>query len=191
MRYSNIHYYLVFTLAVLAVHADSPERSNSFELRDQYGETHEVVFPGSRVSVLVFADRKGSEQLEDWVRPLFRRYRDEIDIRGVAKLKGVPRLLRPTLRSVFRKQVPYPVMMDWTGDVSQDYQYEARVANVIVLCSAGQIAYRFNGQADPAALKKCCDRIDKLLADAESSEEESVKARQAPPTKEQRPAQSG
>lgn len=191
MRHSNIHYYLLFVLSVFTVHAGSKDQSPSFELQDQFGTEHAVVFPSDRVSVLVFADRKGSGQLEDWVRPLYKRYRDDIDIRGIAKLKGVPRLLRPTLRTIFRNRLPYPVMMDWTGDVSEDYQYEAMLANVVVLCSAGKIEYRFNGQADPAELKKCFERIDRLLAEAEAREEESAEAPQAPQTKERRPAQSG
>ena len=152
--------FLVFW-AVAWARADTP--APAFELQDQYGKLHQVTFPKQRVSVLAFADRAGSEQLEGWVRPLYERYRDAIDIRGVAKLAGVPAVLRGMLRAIFRQRLNYPVLMDWTGAVSTNYRYEARVANVVVLSPAGRIEYRFNGKASPAELETCFERIDGLL----------------------------
>ncbi|MBN1269295.1 MAG: hypothetical protein JXB04_06900 [Kiritimatiellae bacterium] len=149
-------------LATAAAWADAP--AHGFKLQDQFGRQHQVVFPGARISVLAFADRAGSEQLEDWVRPLYERYRDAIDIRGVAKVAGVPPVLQPVLRALFRRRLDYPVMMDWSGEVSTDYHYHAGEANVMVLSPAGRIAYRFNGRATPAELKACFARIDGLLA---------------------------
>jgi hypothetical protein len=162
MRLSTFSYWVfgIFCVATLA-RADAP--APDFELRDQYGTLHQVAFPKERVSVLAFADRVGSEQLEGWVRPLYERYRDTIDINGVAKLAGVPAALRGMLRAIFRRNLKYPVMMDWTGAVSADYSCEARVANVVVLSPAGRIEYRFNGKANRAELKQCFERIDGLL----------------------------
>jgi hypothetical protein len=161
MRYSTFQCCLAVVLLALIARADVP--APRFELRDQFGSEHEVEFPCPRVSVLVFADRQGCGQLEDWVRPLYERYGDSIDIHGVAKLKGVPSLLRPLLRSMFRNRLDYPVMMDWTGAVSTNYNYEASMANILVLSPAGRIEYRFNGTASPSELEQCFDRIDGLL----------------------------
>jgi hypothetical protein len=144
--------------AVVRADAQAP----AFELEDQYGKSHKVEFPRPRITVITFADRAGSSQLEGWIRPLYERYLETIDIHGVAKLAGVPRLMRSLLRAIFRKNLTYPVMMDWTGAVSMNYGYEARVANVVVLSPEGRIEYRFNGKAGPEELQKCFARIDAL-----------------------------
>ena len=151
----------IFCATALA-RTDAP--APGFDLQDQFGKLHQIAFPKARVSVLAFADRAGSEQLEGWVRPLYERYRDTIDIHGVAKLTGVPPALRGMVRAIFRRNLDYPVMMDWTGAVSTNYRCEARVANVVVLSPAGRIEYRFNGKTSPAELKQCFERIDGLLA---------------------------
>ena len=91
-------------------------------------------------------------------------------------MKGVPRVLRPLLNSLFRKQLDYPVMMDWTGDVSEDYDYQASLANIVVLSPSGQVRYRFNGKANPSELKQCFSRIDGLLEASVSHAEEPARA---------------
>lgn len=158
MRFSTA---IILTWAVVGARATPPPAG--FELQDQYGARHRVAFPRQRISVLVFADREGSEQLESWVRPLYERYRGAIDIHGVAKLAGVPPPLRPVLRAIFRRAVEYPVMMDWTGRVSEEYAYEACRVNLVVVSPAGRVEYRFNGAATPAELDQCFARIDGLL----------------------------
>ena len=163
MRFFTVAFVaLTFLPAGLPARAKAP--APGFELHDQYGRLHRVAFPKARVSVLAFADRAGSEQLEGWVRPLYERYRDAIDIHGVARLAGVPPALRGMLRAIFRRSVNYPVMMDWTGAVSTDYGYEARVANVVVLAPDGRVEYRFNGKVSREELTQCFERIDGLLA---------------------------
>jgi hypothetical protein len=159
MRFSTVMFFVL--AAVASARAGAPPAG--FELRDQFGTRHQLSFPRDRISVLAFADRAGSEQLEGWVRPLYERYRDTIDIRGVAKLAGVPAPLRPVLRAIFRRALEYPVMMDWTGRVSEDYAYEARRVNLMVINPAGRIEYRFNGAATPTELQQCFERIDGLL----------------------------
>ncbi len=145
--------------------------ASGFEIQDQYGKLHRVAFPKERISILVLADRTGAKQLDSWVRPLHARYGTAIDILGVARLAGVPAGLKPVLRALFRRTLKYPVMMDWSGDVSTRYQYEANLANLLVLDSAGRIEYRFNGAATPDALETCFRRIDGLLGTSAPREE--------------------
>ena len=134
-----------------------------FDLQDQYGKQHAFTFPRDHISVLVFADRQGSDQLEKWVRPLYERYVDTLDIRGVAQLRGVPTLMKPLVRALFRQGVSYPVMLDWTGAVSAQYDYEARKANVLILGPDGTILHRVNGEASRNRLVQCFSRIDRYL----------------------------
>ena len=150
-------------------HAVAP--ALDFELQDQYGNLHRVAFPNERISVLVLADRTGAKQLDSWVRPLHARYGKAIDILGVARLAGVPTGLKPLFRALFRKTLKYPVMLDWSGAISTRYQYEANLANLLVLDSAGRIEYRFNGAATPDVLKTCFRRIVGLLGTSAPREE--------------------
>ena len=136
----------------------------AFELQDQFGASHAVRFPRAAVSVVMLADREGSEQLEAWIRPLCTRYPNGgVDLLGVARLDAVPRALRPLVRALFRRNSAYPVMMDWTGDVTEAYDGAEGRATLVVIDRAGRIQHRVDGPANERALEDCCRRIDDLL----------------------------
>lgn len=155
---------LVLSAAVAPARAGAPERAADFELRDQFGESLAYRFPKERVSVLVFGDRKGSEQVEGWVRPVYERYTDRIDLHGVAVLTAVPSLFHGYARRQFRKQVKYPVLLDFKGDVSKGFGYEGDRANVFVVAPDGRIAHRAAGAATPGGLERLYAEVDRLLA---------------------------
>ena len=160
---------LLLTLLMLAT-ASVPrasvvgERAMNFELRDQYGKTLAYRFPKDKVSVLVFGDRKGSEQVEGWVRPVYERYTDRVDLHGVAVLTSVPSLFHGYARRQFRKQVKYPVLLDFKGDVSKGYGYEGDKANLFVITRDGTVAHRASGAATPESLNRLFGELDRLLA---------------------------
>lgn len=134
-----------------------------FRLQDQFNQWHKLAFPRARVVVLALADRKGSKQLDGWIVPLAERYKDTLDIHGIAQVAGVPAPLQPALRAAFRRKLKRPVMLDWTGGVSDDFDYQAKRANLVVLAPDGRVAFRFNGPATPEALVRCFEAIDRLL----------------------------
>ena len=138
-------------------------KATSFELKDQYDKKLAYAFPKQKVSVLIFGDRKGSEQIEGWVRPLYARYQDRIDQNGVAVLGSVPSLMRGIVRQIFKSQVKYPVLLDWTGNVSRAYEYQSGKANLIVIDRNGQIVYCVFGAANESELHRIYAQIDKLL----------------------------
>jgi hypothetical protein len=145
----------------------SPEPAEStvpaFALKDQYGDPHQYRFPRESPGVIVFADRKGSSQLEAWIQGLHQRYESAIEIHGVAKLKGVPAFMRGMLRTIFRNNLDYPVMIDWTGKVSDLYDYPGEVAMLCVVDPQGREQFRVKGPRDPEDWAACCARIDALL----------------------------
>jgi hypothetical protein len=53
-------------------------QATSFTLKDQHGSWRVYGFPQETVRVVFFADSTGSEQLEDWIRPLYDRYQQTI-----------------------------------------------------------------------------------------------------------------
>lgn len=140
-----------------------PAQAPAFELTDQYGRAHRIAFPRGKVSVITLADRRGSRQIEDWVRPLYERYTDRIEFHGIARVAGVPDALRPLVSRLFRRGSGHAVMLDWTGDVCDRYVCEAERANVLVVDRLGRVVHRVHGTADRAALERCFAEIDRLL----------------------------
>lgn len=139
--------------------------ASDFALRDQYNQLASYRFPPERVTVLIFGDRKGSEQIEGWVRPLWDRYQARIDQRGVAVLSSVPSMVRGLVRTIFRRQVKHSVLLDWKGDVSQAYGYQNGRANLFLIDRQGRIVLRLHGAAEADSLSQLFTRIDRLLSD--------------------------
>lgn len=168
-------------------------RVHSFTLSDQFKKKHTQTFPGRRIIVLALADRKGSKQLEDWITPFYKRYGEQIDIYGVANLKGVPRVMKPLLRKLFRKGLDYPVMMDWSGEVCKALNYDAGKANILILCPKGVIRHRINGKVTEKDLQDCFLKVDELLKAAAASKLDSdsgQKTDEAAPTEAPQPPEA-
>jgi AhpC/TSA family len=155
---------LIFTLFVAGLAASS-NRAPEFELKDQYGNLQAYRFPAPKVSVLIFGDRKGSGQIEAWVRPLYDRYQDRVNIKGIAALGSVPSVARGMVTRIFKWQVKYPVLLDWTGDVSKQYGYEEGKANVFVVSPRGEVLLRINGAATQNGLNQIQERINQITGE--------------------------
>ena len=140
-----------------------------FTLEDQFGKSHTYQFPKEKVSVLLFADREGSEQIEGWVRSLYAKYRDMIDVDGVAMLKGVPELMRGTIRFLFRKQVDRPIMMDWSGETTEQYDCHVKEASVFVIDTQGRIVFSTYGKATDRQIEEVANAVNDLLQSAGAS----------------------
>lgn len=139
-------------------------RAQEFDLLDQHGRALAYRFPKAKVSVLTFGDRRGSAQIDGWVRPLYQRYQNRIDIHGVAVLSSVPTFARGIVRRLFLRRVSYPVLLDWQGKVSQSYGYQSDRATVVVIDRGGKIIFRGAGSASPGEMGRLCESIDRLLA---------------------------
>lgn len=159
-----------------------------FELKDQFKKVHKQAFPKKRVSIFALADRKGSDQLEKWITPFYKRYEDRVDVCGVANLKGLPKVLRPMMRGLFKKGVNYPVMMDWKGEISEDFDYQAGVADIFIISTEGFVVHRVTGEATPEKLNACYLIVDDLIKTRESSgnteKSGATQKEEGPPAKE-------
>ena len=158
--------FLVFVGGSAVVYASSrngPVKGMQFVLQDQYGTQHVYHFPLARVGILLIADYDGSPDLEAWIRPLYARYQQRIRLEGVAELSAVPGFMRGLVRAFFRKNVAYPVLLDWSGEVAQGYAYEKGKVNVFVLEHDGTICLKVTGAVRPRTLQLVIDQIDHLL----------------------------
>jgi hypothetical protein len=166
MKFGGCLASMVFALLILMMSATATSpRAPEFELRDQYGNTEAYRFPNGRVNVLIFGDRKGSGQIESWVRPLYERYQNRVNIKGIAALSSVPSFARGMVTRIFKSQVKYSVLLDWTGGVTKSYGYEAGKANVFVVGPSGEILLRINGAATPQGLDQVKAQVSHALGE--------------------------
>ena len=95
---------------------------------------------------------------------MYARYKESVRLEGVAELSAVPGFMRGMVRALFRKKVEYPVLLDWSGKVSQGYAYEKGEVNLFVLRHDGAICLKAIGAVTPRTLQLVTDQIDRLMA---------------------------
>lgn len=134
-----------------------------FELQDQYGIARNCDFPSAKIRIITLADQKGTTSIEGWVRPLYKRYGNQVDITGVAVLSAVPAIARTLVSAFIRASVKYPVLLDWEGQVSAQFGYESRTFRLVVVDSEGGIRYSLTGPVNSTELQKLFEQIDALL----------------------------
>ncbi len=155
---------LLVSNSAMATHRLNSEKAVEFSLKDQFGTVYDYKFPREKVSILAFGDKDGSEQLENWIKPLVEKYDAELDIQGIAELSAVPSIARGIVRGMIKKKSKFPVMLDWKGAVSKSYNYEKKKANIILIDKDGTIIFKDTDAADKDKLDKLYKEIDKLLA---------------------------
>lgn len=138
-------------------------RAANFTLEDQFGNKTSVQFPSSKVVVLVFGDREGSEQVEGWVRPLYNRFKDRIFIFGIAELSAVPWVARPIVRGIIKSKSENSIMLDWSGKIAKSYGCEKKKANVFVISKEGVIKIEKRGTASTGELQNLYSSIGAIL----------------------------
>ncbi len=141
----------------------SETKAEHFTLEDQFGNKIGIKFPSNKVVVLVFGDRKGSEQVEGWVRPLYEKYTDQVYIFGIAELSVVPWAVRPVVRGIIKSKSKAPVMLDWTGKVAKSYGCEKGKANVFVVSKEGKVIEVKRGAANSGGLNNLYSVINSAL----------------------------
>ena len=122
-------------------------KAPAFELEDQFKKKFSFKFPAKKVTVFVFGDRKGSEQIEGWVRPLYEKHTDKIEIYGIAELSAVPGIAKGFVRNLIKSKSKNSIMLDWSGKVSKDFGSETEKANVFVVSKEGEIIAEKRGAA--------------------------------------------
>jgi hypothetical protein len=138
------------------------------ELPDQFEKPQKLSFPKTNLTVLTIADRKGSEQIAGWVEPVAKKFGPRVDVRGIADVSAVPRLLRGTVRSAFRKEQSYPVMMDWSGVVVAKFSPKEDMTTVLLIDGSGKILRRYEGKAKATETQELCILIEQLLPPQET-----------------------
>ncbi|MDX1950631.1 MAG: hypothetical protein SFY81_00515 [Verrucomicrobiota bacterium] len=137
------------------------------ELHDQFGTNHVLRFPCTNTIFLTVADRKSSGQVKEWVSAIKKKCQKEVMICGIANIEGAPGFLHRSIRKKFEESFKYPVMMDWTGEISRELGVDPGVANILIVDREGKIHGRFKGEATEASVKQAAA----LLAEASQQEQ--------------------
>ena len=138
-------------------------KASEFGLEDQFGKTFAVKFPAEKVTVLVFGDKQGAEQIEGWVSPLYGKYTDKINIYGIAELSVVPWIAKGFVRNSIKNRSKTSIMLDWSGKVSKNYGYEKEKANLFVIDKDGYIIAENRGAATKTELENLYKKIAAAL----------------------------
>ena len=141
-----------------------------FALTDQDGNTRRYNFPRSKVTVMTIAGRKGYKQLAPWIRQIYGRYGNLIDIEGIADVSMIARPFRGIFRSAFKKQLTYSVMLDWDGSVVRQFDYKKGVSNIYVIDRRGRILKQISGPVNDGPMRELTRVIDRALGDAAPDE---------------------
>ncbi|MBK9139718.1 MAG: hypothetical protein IPM17_13290 [Verrucomicrobia bacterium] len=148
-----------------AADAAAPPRvaAPQFELSDQFGTNHSFHFPRDKITVVTVCGRKGSDEVAPWTTALGQRFGETIFLQGVADVGGVPGFMRGVIRAMFRKEIKYPVLLDWSGAHSAAFQYDRPSVTVYVVDRQGWIVHRAGGPATPEALGRVIKAVEDLL----------------------------
>lgn len=157
-----------------ATKEQSTPAAPAFRLEDQFGESHSVSYPLDRPVVFVLADREGSRQVDDWVRWLVDVYGDRVAVYGVARLEGVPRALRSTVKFLFKREVAHPVLLDWTGEITDQFQFKPGAACIVVADPTGAIMGNAYGAWTEAGGKLIGRAIETALPQDDAQSEDAA-----------------
>ena len=141
----------------------APLSCPGFELTDQFGTNHAVNFPRTRPLLLIVADRKGSEQIAGWVTALQAHYAGRLEMIGVADTGGAPGWVHGLIREKFRRQYPYPILLDWAGRLAASLHCQQNAANLFLLQTNGVIRARTAGACEEKALSRLVRAAAALL----------------------------
>lgn len=140
-----------------------PPQVKNFTLENLQGHQTSFQFPREKVLVLAIADQKGSEDMENWIQPLYDRYGTRVDIEGVAELSAVPAFARGIARGIISGLVKQPILLDWKGEVSQQFNAKKNVTNLYIIHPQGHIITSNSGEATLEKLKEMVKAIDSAL----------------------------
>ena len=128
--------------------ANRTEQLISFRIEDQFDRLHtDRRYRGSAVLVS-WADRKGSDYLDDWNGALgdslaaeVRVYR--VRLLNVAHVKGAPFFVKGKIKSALRRDHAQPVLMDWGGKFAEAYACTPDHCNLLIFDRSGQLVANY------------------------------------------------
>ncbi|NQV71938.1 hypothetical protein HQ496_02360 [bacterium] len=146
----NRTYYILIAFALFGVSNvfGQSQTLMPFELADQYDVVHSSQSTIGKHTVLIISDRDGSAHSENWgqaIQGLINElpHPSNVSVFAVAHVEGVPSFLRSFVRKLIKGDRNKPVLLDWNGQVNQEYGIESGRANVFLFAPNGNLQLRF------------------------------------------------
>lgn len=136
-----------------------------FLLEDQFGRSWkwDQHWKG-KPTVLILADRTGSEYTKNWTDQLTVRYKDKIQFVAFADVSLAPSFIKNYIKERFREAFTYSILMDWDGDVFEYYQVQAGLPNVIFIDETETVRLHTWGTGKAEHVQQLTNAIDRLLS---------------------------
>lgn len=142
-----------------------------FEIEDQFETPHTQAEVLGAVTILVWADREGSDFLEIWGAALDSVYGESAVVRrGVAHVEGVPGWipgLKGKIRGSFSREPEQWTLMDWKGRFAAAYRPTPGTVNLLVLDAQGCLQGRVSG---PEPNRVLLDALAEMVGRASGSD---------------------
>ncbi|MCK9995650.1 MAG: hypothetical protein KAH56_05130 [Candidatus Krumholzibacteria bacterium] len=134
---------LIFLLLAIPVLAEvEPTPLIDFRIKDQFGKLHTSGSYRNSVAIVVSGDRKGNEYTKEWSPVLadslaaeVRRFR--VRFISHAHLKGAPFFMKGTIKGKLSNAPDDWVLMDWSGEFNQAYEFKEDHCNIVVFDQDG------------------------------------------------------
>lgn len=112
---------------------DVGQAAPGFKLADQFGKVWDVSALKGSVVVVIAADKHSGRGMDPWVKGLKEKYGSKIVLLGLLDLRDVPGIGRGIARYRIRRETSDPLMLDFKGNVADDYLVNSRNPIVVVI----------------------------------------------------------
>ncbi|CAN5465773.1 hypothetical protein BH10BAC6_BH10BAC6_14850 [soil metagenome] len=160
---------LVLFVSTTSAHAPDAKaigkKAMSFVLEDQFGKswTWDQHWKG-KPTVLILADRTGSEYTKNWTDQLTSRYKDKVQFVAFADVSLAPGFIKSYIKERFREAFSNSILMDWDGDVFEYYHVQDGLPNVIYIDETETVRLHTWGTGKAEHVQQLTNVIDRLLA---------------------------
>ena len=144
----------------------------SYELEDQFGETHTAAECDGSVVLLLGGGRKGIAYVDSWTSELRRTLTTEFGAGsvcsvGFAHLKGAPFFVKKKIVNSFSKDPEEWVLLDWKGSFARKWGAEKDTANCYIFDREGQLVlHEALRDVDQEALSRIVAAVRTAMGDS-------------------------
>ncbi|MGN6385392.1 MAG: TlpA family protein disulfide reductase [Verrucomicrobiota bacterium] len=122
----------------LACGAEEVAPSPRIVLQDQFDKTRQLTFPASKPVFVAIADQDAAKPMKLWIEASKQQFGTNVTYIGVADVRKVPAFLRSFIRKKFKEAYSYPVLLDWSGTLTQAFNAKSGVPNIYLLSRDGK-----------------------------------------------------
>lgn len=140
-------------------------RVPDFVIEDQYERAWSSTKFKGGVTVYVLSDRSGYEYSTNWTNILVPRFqKSRARFVPVADVQEVPGFLKGLIRSRFRDEFKYAVLMDWDGVLTSAFKMRKGYTNLVVADRDGVIKLFAYGKGTKEQVEAFAAKLEEILA---------------------------